>query len=176
MAETLSQTETGSWELFGPIGAPLETLAAAWSRVESFVAFRWGERNVVWVVEGPGEWVPPLRPATIESIDVWSSAGAWEEAVGLSASPLGGYWLPATGPYRFSGTVGDPGVPPGDVQLAVKRLAIYLAELPTGDPGVISESIQVGNLRMESRRDPAAVARALQMSGAADLLRPYRRA
>ena len=43
-----------------------------------------------WTVEGPGEFVPPLSPATISTVEVWSSADAWE-VVTLTPSPLGGY-------------------------------------------------------------------------------------
>ena len=40
------------------------------------------------------------------TVEVWSRAGEYE-AVELIPSPLGGYLLPCTGPYRFTGTVGE---------------------------------------------------------------------
>ena len=44
----------------------LSTAAAAldadmiWQRIEAYIAHRWTERDVTWIVEGPGEWHPPL--------------------------------------------------------------------------------------------------------------------
>ena len=31
-----------------------------WQRIESYVAYRWTPRAVTWIVEGCGEWYPPL--------------------------------------------------------------------------------------------------------------------
>ena len=33
---------------------------------------------MTWIVEGPGEWCPPLSPTTFTNIEVWSSDGEWE--------------------------------------------------------------------------------------------------
>ncbi|MEO1318347.1 MAG: hypothetical protein AAFW01_17465, partial [Pseudomonadota bacterium] len=41
--------------------------APLWQRIEYWTAYRWGLRSVTWVIEGPGEWVPRLRP--VASID-----------------------------------------------------------------------------------------------------------
>lgn len=151
-------------------------VVVAWQRIEPYIAYRWSPRAVSWIVEGPGEWYPPLKPATISTVEIWSGADEWESAA-LDASPLGGYWLPATGPYRFSATAGTSDAdPPATVQEAVKRLAEYLAADP-GAPGATSERVDIpGVINEEVSRVASWRARAMQNSGAADLLRTYRRA
>jgi len=175
MATTISQIEALP-EAYPASPDGLSDAAAAiaetvWQRLESYIAHRWSARDVTWVVEGPGEWVPPLKPATISTVEVWSSAEEFETC-SLAASPLGGYWLPCTGPYRFAGTVGS-GEVPARVNEAFKRLAEYLAAEPVS-PGVIAEAAD--GVATFTYAGPAFMARALQNSGAADLLRPYRRA
>ncbi len=179
MAVTLKQTEIP--ESYPSITALALSAAAAaldpkivWSRIESYVATRWSERDVIWIAEGPGEWVPPLSPAIIATAQVWSGAAEWE-TIELSASPLGGYFLPARGPYRFTGFAGDDETPPPTVMEAFRRLAEYLAT-PRGKVGVTSESITAGSISIAYRRDPTWQAQAMENSGAGDLLRPFRRA
>ena len=149
--------------------------AMVWQRIESYIAFRFSVRDVVWIVEGCGEWSPPLQPATITTIQAWSRAGEWETAE-LNPSPLGGYWLSSSGPFRFSGTVGDDDsdLPPVVVE-AYRRLAEYFASKP-GKAGATSEQVRAGSVTVSVSRDPAFMSNALPNSGAADLLRPYRRA
>lgn len=149
----------------------------AWQRVESYIAHRYTARDVTWTVEGPGEWHPPLSPAAISTVEVWScGASEWETAT-LDASPFGGYYLPCTGPYRFTAAVGS-GSPaptvPSIVWEAVKRLAAYL-NASTGKPGARNESVSAGSLTVSHSRSESWMAAALQNSGAADLLRGYRR-
>jgi len=179
MAVTVKQTESapGSYPTT-PRG--LSSAAAAldaktiWQRLESYIVWRWTTRDVTWIVEGPGEWIPPLAPATIATVEVWSRASEWETAT-LDASPLGGYYLPCSGPYRFTGTAGG-GTVPAAVNEAFKRLAEYLAANP-GKPGAASERTDVpGVMTSEVTRAPSWMARAIQNSGAGDLLRNFRRA
>lgn len=145
---------------------------AVWQRIEAYVAYRWSERAVTWIVEGCGEWLPPLTPATITTVEIWRSE-AWE-AVTLNPSPFG-YCLPG-GTYRFTGTVGvDEADVPGAVLEAFRRLAEYMAAKP-GKAGVMSESISAGSISISSRRATDWIAQAMSNSGAGDLLRPYRRA
>jgi hypothetical protein len=148
-------------------------VTAVWQRIESYVAQRWTERDVTWIVEGPGEWVPPLSPATISTIEVWTNVGEWEAAE-LSASPLGGYFLPGVGLYRIKATVGGGDVPEA-VSEAFKRLAEYMATKP-GKAGAASEGISAGTISLSHRRSASWRAEAMSNSGAGDLLRPYRRA
>ncbi len=146
--------------------------AALWQRVESHIAHRWTPRTVLWVAEGPGEFVPSLAPATIVTTQVWDG-GDYGDVV-LDASPLGGWCLPAEGPYSIIATVGDTEeLPPEAVIEAVVRLSNYL-DAAKHRPGIARRrrGDGVGHLRP----DEGAIAQALQRSGAADLLRPYRRA
>jgi hypothetical protein len=156
----------------------LSTAAAAldtgliWHRLESYIAWRWTSRAVVWTVEGCGCWQPPLAPATISTVEVWQD-DAWQ-AVTLSPSPLDGYVLPGAGPYRFTGTVGDDaGDVPAGVLEAYRRFAEYIAAKP-GKPGASSESVTAGSVSVSIRRSASWMAAAMQNSGAADLLRTYR--
>lgn len=177
MAVTVRQAESA------PASYPdapdgLSTAAAAldadmvWQRIESYIAQRYSERDIEWIVEGPGEWVPPLKPATITKVEIWSSAEVYED-VTANASPLGGYWLAGSGPYRFTGTVGGGDVP-ASVAAAWSRLAEYMAAKP-GTPGATSERTRAGSVEVEKSRSESWMAKALQNSGAADLLRTFRR-
>jgi hypothetical protein len=146
-----------------------------WQRIEAYIAWRWCERAVVWTVEGPGDWRPPLTPATITTVEVWRGDD-WE-TVTLSPAPTGGYCLPG-GIYRFTGTAGvDDAVYPAAVDEAFRCLAAYLAAAKTSVPGATSETVDIPDvMTTEIRRTASWAARAMQNSGAGDLLRPYRRA
>ncbi|WP_319798778.1 hypothetical protein [Nitrobacter sp.] len=177
MAVTIEQTESAPESY--PSTSPAVTLNdIAWQRVEPYIAWRFSPRTVTWLVEGPGNWKPPLAPAAIIGVEIWSVTENAMVSMTLSASPYGGYELPACGPYRFTATVGDIaglGVTiPSVVWEAVKRLAAYLSAKP-GTPGATSESISAGSIAIATRRSESWMAQALQNSGAADLLRAYRR-
>lgn len=178
MAVTIKQTE-GAPESYPDSPAGLSTGAAAldaallWQRIEAYVALRTTERDVSWVVEGCGEWQPPLTPATIATTEVWQS-DAWQ-AIDLAPSPIGGYMLPGDGPYRFTGTAGNNDADvPAMVLEAFRRLAEYTAEIQFEYIGV--RSVNVPDVASEELAPPSFRAMALQNSGAADLLRNYRRA
>lgn len=145
---------------------------ALWQRLEAYCRVRWTARQVVWTVEGEGAWEAPLQPSTLNTVEVWES-GAWVECT-PAASPWGGYELPGDGPYRITADVGGGDVPAA-VSEAFRRLAEYLADDPDRS-GVSSFSVSLGGSIEESyQRNPAWVARGLDLSGAADLLRPYKR-
>ncbi|MEM1039399.1 MAG: hypothetical protein AAGI12_08005 [Pseudomonadota bacterium] len=174
MATTLKQVEAiPTAHPDTPSGVTTEIAATVWARIESYIAYRWTPREVVWTVEGPGEWVPPMAPATITKAEVWSDS-AWF-TVTLSDSPLNGFDLPDDTHYRFTATVGA-GPVPESVTTAFTRLAQYMHEADVSDGGVSVRKNSIGPLDVEETRNPQALARALQYSGAADLLRPYRRA
>ena len=124
MAETLKQDEAVPAS-YPATPTSLSTAAAAinaaviWSRIEAYVTTRWTARAVVWTVEGPGEWVPILVPATIASVDIWTGTG-WETTT-PAASPLGGYQL-ACATYRMTGTVGGGVVPEAVAPILVRTL------------------------------------------------------
>lgn len=181
MAETVKEIEgiPAAWPTT-PSG--LSTGAAAlaagpiWARIEGFTAVRYSARTIQWIAEGPGEWVPPLDPATITTVEAWTGT-AWEAAT-LNPSPLGGYDLPDDGQYRFTGTLGA-GPVPETVQEAFRRLAEYLGNATTGNApsGAVHVSLNLGgDYSRTFDRGADWLARALINSGAADLLRPYRRA
>jgi hypothetical protein len=145
-----------------------------WQRIEAWVTDRWSPRSVVWIVEGPGEWVPPLQPATIETVEKW--VGADYQAVVAKGSPGGGLELAELAHYRITGTVGE-GPVPAAVDEAFRRLAHFLAAQERDKAGLSSYSVNIGGAIQESwRRDRQTVARALEYSGAADVLRRFRRA
>ncbi|MBP0614285.1 hypothetical protein [Jiella mangrovi] len=177
MAVTVRRSE-GTPDSYPDAPAGLSAAAAAldatmiWQRMEAYVAHRFGVRDIEWIVEGSGEWSPPLTPATISTIEVWDD-GEWIDAL-VSPSPFGGYVLPGCGPYRFTGTVGTDAVP-AVVSEAFRRLAEYMAAKP-GKAGAASESVTAGSITLTHRRSPSWLASAVQNSGAGDLLRPYRRA
>jgi hypothetical protein len=184
MATTIKQNETAPESYPDlPSPSPLSAAAAAldpavvWQRIESYLAHRWTERAVEWIVEGPGEWCPPLTPATITTVEVWSRAGEWEDVTeNATPSPLG-YWLSASGPYRFTGLVAASPAPevPASVFEAFRRLAEYMAA-PRGKAGATEESFSLGgSLQKSVRRSASWTARAIDNSGAGDLLRPFRR-
>lgn len=165
----LSETE-GQPSAWPPVPGHDGDLDAVWQRVEAWITYRWRARPVVYVVEGPGEWVPRLGPFTLGTVQRWD--GSKYVTVTLLPGPLGfmldGYT------YRVTGTAGDTSTPPPAVLTAVSRLAEYM-DTPEKHPGASAYKTGVGPLDIEEQRSPAWLAKALAYSGAADLLRPYRR-
>lgn len=147
-------------------------LAATWERIEAFIRWRWGARACVFIAEGPGEWRPPLQPATVSATDIWNASDAWE-TVTLRPTATGGYLLEGDGPYRFTAVVGDDDEdPPSALREAYTRLALYLDELNGREVSLKGATIEgVGSFEFEA---PNLAARAMQYSGAGDLLRPWR--
>lgn len=147
--------------------------AMIWARIEDYIAHRFTEREVVWTLLGNGgdQFHPRLAPVVSSEAHFWTGA-AWE-SVTLLQGPLG-LCLPASGTYRITAQVGA-GFVPAPVSEAFRRLAEYLAADP-GTAGATSTSVSIGPIEESLNRSPAWVARAMQYSGAADLLRTYRRA
>lgn len=143
-----------------------------WRRIEGYIAHRWTARAVTWTVEGPGCFGPNLAPATIDTVEIWENY-LWS-SVTLNPSPRGGLILPGSGPYRFTCTVGG-GTVPADVNEAFRRLAEYMSQ-PENHPGASRVSVDIGGATVGKSRDPRWLARAMDNSGAGDLLRNYRRA
>lgn len=159
--------------------ASLSTEAAAldadmiWQRIEAYTAHRFTEREVVWTLIGNGgdQFNPRLTPVVSREEHVWRQ-DAWTSLM-LLDGPLG-ICLPHDGTYRITAQVGAGPVPTA-VSEAFRRLAEYLADDP-GTAGASSTSVAIGPIQEELERNPAWVAKAMQYSGAGDLLRPYRRA
>jgi hypothetical protein len=143
-----------------------------WQRIEAYVAHRWTERDVEWIVDGSGDWTPPLTPADIVTTEIWQADG-WQ-AITLAPSPYGGFMLPGCGPYRFVGTVGG-GSPPPELPEAVAEAFRRLYEYSRG----IAEQFREDAAHLKEGDNEVVrgwTGKAIQLSGAADLLRPYRRA
>ncbi|MDF1628098.1 MAG: hypothetical protein P1U84_17580 [Parvibaculaceae bacterium] len=147
--------------------------AVIWGRIEAYTAHRFTPRAVAWTIRGCAgeEWTPPLTPLVSHSAERWWDA-QWT-AVDLLPGPLG-LCLPSDGTFRITGQLGG-GPVPAPVSEAYCRLAEYLAD--TDDrAGVSSYGMRMGGeMSEEYRRDPKWIARAMDLSGAADLLRPYKR-
>ena len=153
-------------------GAAAVPPAVIWQRIEPYVSTRWTARQVIWIAEGPGDWALPLAPPfAVTAFEEWTGS-AWT-AFSPDLSPYG-YALAGEGPYRFTATVGG-GTVPAAVNEAFRRLAEYMA-VDQNSLGATSESYNVGPITVSTSRNAAWMARAMVNSGAADLLRPYRRA
>lgn len=175
-ATTIKQTE-GAPSAYPDAPSGLSAAAAAldadmiWQRIEAYTAWRFTSRSIEWIVEGCGDWHPPLAPATISTVEIWQG-DAWQTAT-LSPSPVGGYCLQG-GTYRFTGTVGS-GTPPAAVLEAFRRLAEYMAASKRGSPGTTREKVVAGSVQVDKSRSASWAAEAMANSGAGDLLRSFRR-
>lgn len=148
-----------------------QRVGALWKRIEDHVAHRWSARNVTWIIEGAGEWLPSLTPiVAITAIEQWQTS-AWVP-VAVSPTPMGGLYFPTDCHYRVSANVGA-GPTPQDADEAFRRLAEYLAGI-RGNPSEISSRRSVGDVTNSVRTEPDFMGMAMHKSGAADLLRNYR--
>lgn len=176
MVETIKQTETAPVS-YPPIPGGLSDNAIAldpeplWQRIESYTTHRWSEREVTWLIEGCGEWRPPLQPVNISNSDVWQD-DAWQPVI-LPPSFLGGLSCRG-GRYRITATVGANNPPPPIVLAAYARLAEYSAAERGIAPELTSYRNQVGDVEVQAERSATWIARSIQNSGAADLLRGFR--
>lgn len=150
--------------------------AIIWQRIEAYIAWRWTPRSVIWTVEGGGDFQPPLSPVSIDATYRWSG-NTWVRFE-AEFGPLG-FMLPeelckieATAGFAEDGQTLQP---PAVVLEAFRRLAEYSADDP-GKAGASSEAQKIDVIEEEFQRSPTWLARAMQNSGAGDLLRPYRRA
>ena len=154
---------------------------AVWDRLESYVAHRWTPRQAVWTVQGGDDlFTPHLSPLSSVVIDQWDSVlKVWETSTTATAAPTG-YCLPcADTVYRITATVGANADPvPQIVVAAYSQLDRYMKELYSSDApaGSAEHSLSLDAGLTESvKRSPAWLAKAMQYSGAGDLLRGYRR-
>jgi hypothetical protein len=155
---------------------PLIIDRGIWDRLEQYTAFRWRERQAVWTVQGVGEWQPHITPLQNITVDLWDEDSLTWGATSLDATPIGGLKVPDDQVYRIKATVGDNAAAIPDVFVAAyERLAEYHAA-DTSPAGVATHSLRLGDGYEESvNRNPNYVGRAMQYSGAADLIRQYRR-
>jgi len=141
-----------------------------WKRIESFIRYRWNERTVTWIVQGPGVFHPRLQPFTLDSSEVWQD-GEWVETT-LDPAPLG--FTLDTATYRITGTVGTADSVPSDLEEAYRRLAEYLADGLYFGRVATSGNDDFGDASERFKRPEAWHGKALYLSGAADLLRRWR--
>src|SRR5699024_2783441 len=111
-------------------------------------------------------FLPRLRPATLTQAEHWMG-GDWMTFT-PDKGPLG--LILSGGMYRLTYDVGSADTPPDAVLEAYRRLAEYWGEVGGLEPG--ATSITDGDYSVTRSANTAG--RALQYSGAADLLRRYR--
>lgn len=155
------------------IEALLLVQGALWGRIESYVAWRWSPRSTVWLASGQAgdQFTLPLAPISDMTAERWNKE-AWESH-DLLQGPFG-FILPCGGPWRFTATIGADAALPESVAEAFRRYAEYMAADPIA-PGASSVSESIGPISETWSGRPDHIARAIVNSGAADLLRPYRR-
>jgi hypothetical protein len=168
----LKQTETlpESYPTVTGLSAAAAALApeVIWQRIENWIAYRWPERTVVWEVEGSGLFMPPL--AQWQATKLEKAGETWNE-IPLTVSAIGVHL--DGGYYRVTAQVGSENAPAAVVE-AYRRLAEYLVQVDEVPAGVTRWSESLGPWSTSVSRVANAKAKALQLSGAADLLRPWR--
>lgn len=142
-----------------------------WSRLEGWCAHRWGVREVVFLVEGCGPWEAPLRPATVALAERWT-AGAWV-AFDPVAAPVGMELPAGEDPFRITATVGDATAPAAVLE-AFRRLAEFMAQASAEIAGGHGANTSGRDGDFGFARPTGWAAQALHLSGASDLLRPWR--
>jgi hypothetical protein len=148
---------------------------AYWGRIEAWITTRWPERAATFIVQGPGLWRPCPEPFAVASVEIWAQ-NAWAlldtEQAASFASPVG-FKLPSEALFRFTGTLGDDDAPvPALVMEAARRLAEFFAVSQAEGPAPF-EAERLGDFSRHGRPSNW-MARPLELSGAADLLRPWR--
>lgn len=175
MIDLLSQTEglPASYPTVTGLSTEAQALdaSALWQRIESYIRHRWNTRTVTWIVDGCGAWIPTLDPYTIDGVKLWD--GDSYEATTLPATPLGLYFEDY-GTYEITATVGDTATPPEGVLEAFRRLAEYTADGVKFNRASGDYAVNIGPIQENISRHQNFMARAIQHSGAADLLRAYR--
>lgn len=171
MSLTLKQTEAVPETYPAVEGVTGDALAIAWQRAEHYIAWRFCEREVIWRVQSDGcEWQAPLAPVTALTVQV-EGGEAYEPETG----PMGGWELPC-GAVTVTATVGG-GPAPAAVLEAVRRYAAFMAQLNAANvPPLGVTRVDSGDLGLSFRVEERNPAMAMIKSGAADLLRAYRRA
>ena len=170
MTVTLRQTESLPGEYPAVTGVPDASLTMSWQRIEHYIAWRFSEREVTWHVQSDGcEWHAPLKP-------VVSLSGVDEngEAIVIEDGATGGYSLPE-GIVTLTATVGAEAAPEAVLE-AVRRPNAYLAvsDLMIYDAAAGQSATDDGEEPI-LKWNNVHPGKAMQNSGAADLLRAYRR-
>ena len=168
--------------------------AWVWQRIEKYCNWRWTPREVQIEVDGCG-WISlPVRPLRVTKLEYfdemvsyrWSETSWTEFTPASAARQRGGKIYSPFNHTRITGIAGEDNPAPEAVIHAAVRLHTYLAHGSEGFPlwatsrshtAETNDGEGVSSNRNESFQRPANyIAKAMQNSGAADLLRPYRRA
>lgn len=154
---------------------------ALWRRIEKYIHWRWWSRPVQWVIRGEGMFIPPLKPVTVDTVHRFNDYGspAYEPGDWVpqtkTLTPFGVTFRTGLGFYQITGTAGHDEDPPEDVLEAYHRLNDYLASVyEDGHVGATTVTDSVPGVSLTVRRPTHALARALELSGAADILKAYR--
>jgi len=136
-----------------------------WDRLEAFCNFRWSETVMEFVVNPPCEiqWQPPYEPFTVDLVD------------GEAATPdeFGAVTVSKRSVIRC--TIGGA-EPSATVLAAYARLDAYMAATDDAPGGVSRYSVSIGDISESWSRRADHMGRAIHNSGAADLLRKFRKA
>lgn len=139
--------------------------AVIWDRLEAFTNFRWSETVVEFVVNPDHEiqWKPPYVPFVVDLVD------------GEAATPdqFGAVTIRNRSKVRC--TIGGADVSE-TVKTAYRRLAEYFAVRDDMPAGAQRYAVSIGDISETISKRSDHLARAMQNSGAADLLRKYRKA
>ncbi|MEQ9260938.1 MAG: hypothetical protein RIG84_17765 [Roseovarius sp.] len=138
--------------------------AVIWDRLESWTNYRWSETVTDFVVNPPCEvkWQPPYAPFVVDSVDGETA----------TIDGFGQVILRSKSVVRC--TIGGA-TPTETVNAAYIRLAEYMAATDDAPGGVSRYSIDVGDISESWSRKADHMAKAIHNSGAADLLRRYRK-
>jgi len=168
---------------------PLTALAApdfgppaawVWARIEAYCSWRWTPRVARLEVYNHSGWIRmPVRPFRVTKLEICNSSGQfWEwTELDISCAPQRGWNIYAPGLNTcIRGIAGENNPAPGAVIHAAVRLHTYLAHQPESFPlWATSKSHAQGDSNDGFQRPANYIAKAMQHSGAADLLRTYRR-
>ena len=161
-----SETEISVTYPAAPAGAPAGIAnEVVWDRLEAFCNFRWSETVMEFVVNPPCEieWQPPYVPFVIDTV------------AGEAASPDDFGAVTLSEKSKVRATIG--GVTPSEtVNAAYLRLAEYMAAEDDAPGGVSRYSIDVGDIAESWSCKPDHMGKAIHNSGAADLLRKFKKA
>lgn len=156
-----------------------------WDRIDAYINWRFAERSVTFIFDAlAGDDVElTLQPLISQSAEFWSSAFSDFTPVTLLNGPYG-LCFPESGTYRISAQIGA-GPTPSLIEEAFRRLAEYMAAIDSENkggwfnarPGETQYDATVSDgVQRSGSRNAAWAAKAMVNSGAADLLRPYRKA
>lgn len=171
MTSQYIETETELSVTYPPAPDGLSDDAAAiepaviWDRLETWCNFRWSEAETEFTVNPPHavQWVPPFGPFVVDLVN----------GEAATTDQFGAVTIRDRSKLRC--TIG--GATPSETVLAAyRRLAEYFAATDTAPAGVQRYAVNIGDISETYSRRSDHLARAMQNSGAADLLRKFRKA